>query len=328
VDPKNPFPKRSENPFPPSGDAESDLNSTIEEFFSRLQSDARRPAPSPEAVSAARQAIQRLAAESMGDESFAASEQNSANLVCASCGHANPSSNQYCAACGIALEMSPLDTPSPEPIGSPANVSPSLPPGQHHYHHHYHHHYFAGGADSAFAAPRAAASDPVASRVRAPGGQSMSRAETAVRKVMQDWAAAVNNRRLDDLVSTYTADALVLRPNHPAVRGAGAIREFFFAALDSGFGDVELDPMRLDVVGDVAYEAGRCKMLVPVAVSKRREEKGKYLSLLTRKSNGEWGIACDCWSTDLSIAGPIDAETHKPGISAGAPMKTVPPRKS
>ena len=156
----------------------------------------------------------------------------------------------------------------------------------------------------------------------------MSRVETAVRKVMQDWAAAVNNRRLDDLVSTYIADALVLRPNHPAVRGTAAIREFFFAALDSGFGDVELDPLRLDVIGDVAYEAGRCKMLVPVAVSKRREEKGKYLALLTRKSNGEWAITCDCWSTDLSIAVPSDAETHKPGISPGSPMKTIPPRKS
>ena len=321
MDPKNPFPKRSESSFPPSAGAESDLNATIEEFFSRLQSDTHRPAPSPEAVSAARQAIQRLAAESIGDESFTASERDSAALVCASCGHGNPADNQYCAACGIALEsFRPPDSRLSEPIASSTNASPTLPPGPHHYHHHYHHHYFTGGADSAFAAPRTAASDPVASKVRSPGGQTMSRAETAVRKVMQDWAASVNNRRLDDLISTYTADALVLRPNHPAVRGTAAIREFFFAALDSGFGEVELDPLRLDVIGDVAYEAGRCKMLVPVAVSKRREEKGKYLALLTRKSNGEWGISCDCWSTDLTIARP-EAETVNP-TSPPSPPKT------
>ena len=140
---------------------------------------------------------------------------------------------------------------------------------------------------------------------------------------MQDWVAAVNNRHLDDLVSTYTADALVLRPNHPAVRGAAAIREFFFAGLDAGLGDVELDPLRLDVVGDVAYEAGRCKMLVPVAVSKRREEKGKYLALLTRKSNGEWAITCDCWSTDLSIARP-DAEATQPPAPLPPPKPPLP----
>jgi ketosteroid isomerase-like protein len=155
----------------------------------------------------------------------------------------------------------------------------------------------------------------------------MSRVETAVRKVMQDWALACNNRQLDDLVSTYTADALVLRPNHPSVRGTAAIREFFFTSLDAGLGDVEMDPLRLDVVGDIAYEAGRCKMLVPVAVSKRREERGKYLAVLVRKPNGEWAIGCDCWSSDLNIASSSDADAAKTGTPPPPPAKPQPPRK-
>jgi uncharacterized protein (TIGR02246 family) len=155
----------------------------------------------------------------------------------------------------------------------------------------------------------------------------MNRVETAVRKIMQDWVFACNSRQLDDLVSTYASDALVLRPNHPAVRGTVAIREFFFAALDSGVGDVEIDPIRLDVIGDVAYEAGRCKMLVPVAVGKRREERGKYLALLARQPNGEWRIVSDCWSSDLNLAKPSDAEP-KPGVPPAAPAKPVPPRKT
>jgi len=154
----------------------------------------------------------------------------------------------------------------------------------------------------------------------------MNRVETAVRKIMQDWVFACNSRQLDDLVSTYASDALVLRPNHPAVRGTVAIREFFFAALDSGVGDVEIDPIRLDVIGDVAYEAGRCKMLVPVAVGKRREERGKYLALLARQPNGEWRIVSDCWSSDLSLAKPSEADP-KAGTPA-APQKPVPPRKT
>jgi len=151
----------------------------------------------------------------------------------------------------------------------------------------------------------------------------MNRVETAVRKIMQDWVFACNSKQLDDLVSIYASDALVLRPNHPAVRGTPAIREFFFAALDSGVGDVEIDPIRLDVLGDVAYEAGRFKMLVPVAVGKRREERGKYLAILARQSNGEWRIVSDCWSSDLSLA---KAETDlKPGAPAPAVPKPTPP---
>ena len=323
MDPKH---KRPDSPFASEAAKDPDFNATIEEFFARLQSDARHPVPSPEAVSAARQAVQRLAAESVGDAGLALPE-SSPSPVCATCGHSNRPGNHYCAACGVALESLPAGSPPPAPqFSEPAAFPPpDMPAGQHHYHHHYHHHYFAAGLESL--APARTAADSGSGRVRAPGNQAMSRVETAVRKVMQDWAFACNNRQLDDLVSTYTADALVLRPNHPAVRGTSAIREFFFTSLDAGLGDVELDPLRLDVVGDIAYEAGRCKMLVPVAVSKRREERGKYLAVLTRKSNGEWAIACDCWSSDLNIASAAEGEPAKPVSPPLPPTKPLPPRK-
>jgi ketosteroid isomerase-like protein len=321
VDPRN---KRPDTPFTSEAAKDPDFNATVEEFFARLQADSRQPAPSAEAVSAARQAMQRLVAESAGEGGLL-----DPNLDCTVCGHSNRPGNQYCAACGVALaSATATNIPRPPQFSTPsANLPPSaLPEGQHHYHHHYHHHYFAAGFDSASAAPRPV-SDSAPGRVRAPGSQSMSRVEAAVRKVMQDWAFACNNRQLDDLVSIYTADALVLRPNHPAVRGTVAIREFFFTSLDAGLGDVELDPLRLDVVGDIAYEAGRCKMLVPVAVSKRREERGKYLAVLTRKSNGEWAIACDCWSSDLNIASTSEAEMPKLSSPPSAAPKPQPPRK-
>ena len=57
--------------------------------------------------------------------------------------------------------------------------------------------------------------------------------------------------------------ALVLRSNYPPIRGAAAVREFFFGALDAGLGEVEIEPLRVDIVGDLAYEAGRCKALIP-----------------------------------------------------------------
>lgn len=149
----------------------------------------------------------------------------------------------------------------------------------------------------------------------------MSRAETSVRKLMQDWALACNTKHLDDLVDIYSSDAMILRPNHPPVRGAAAIREFFVATLDAGFGEVEFEPVRLEVFGDVAYEAGRCKALVPIAVNKRREERGKYLTIVARQSNGEWKVITDCWSADLALSGPdpdtaraANAMPTKPGL--------------
>jgi ketosteroid isomerase-like protein len=319
VDPKKQPPGPAGNPVSSDSQDELALNSTVDEFFHRLRSDMRRPLPSQEAIASALQAMQRLAAESVAD-AVSGPAGTAPVLACETCGHLNRPGNRFCGACGLTLER---------PAG-PSSLEAALPHGEHHYHHHYHHHYFPGGQDvGASLAPRVAAADAATSKLRAPGaGLTMSRAEAAVRKVTQDWALACNSRQLDDLVSTYSPDALVLRPNHPAVRGTAAIREFFFAALDAGFGEVELDLLRLDVVSDVAYEAGRCKMLVPFVVGKRREERGKYLTVLARQANGEWRIVCDCWSSDLSLTGSAEGDASKSGTLATPAPKPPPPRKT
>lgn len=153
----------------------------------------------------------------------------------------------------------------------------------------------------------------------AAAGQPLSRAETAARALTKEWALACNTKQLDDLVHMYGSDALILRPNHPPVRGTAAIREFYFAVLDAGVGEVELETLRVEVVGDLAYEAGRYKMLVPVTVGKRREERGKYLMVLARHANNEWKIACDCLTSDLSLTTSVETEVAKPPGSRRTP---------
>jgi ketosteroid isomerase-like protein len=103
------------------------------------------------------------------------------------------------------------------------------------------------------------------------------------------------------MLALYAADALVLRPNVPPVRGTGAIREFFFSALETGLGDVEMETLRVELFGDVAYETGRCTMLVPFAMGKRREERGKYVIIYAKQKSGDWQMIVDSWSTDLSL---------------------------
>ena len=285
-------------------------NSAVEEFFAGLKHDMRRPAPGQDAIAAALQAIQRVAVDSDTEEALVVEgDEPIQRAICASCGGQNPVANRFCAKCGVPLQHAAPQV-APEsgseiatvPIQRSHSIPETTAPGQHHYHHHYHHHYFSPGQTTAAESRAALSGTARDTRVGLPlVSSSLSRAEAAVRKMTQDWALACNNKQLDDLVDLYAADALVLRPNVPAVRGAAAIREFFFAALDSGLGEVELEPMRVEVFGDLAYEAGRCKMLIPVAVSKRREERGKYLVIFARQA-GDWKAIADCWSSDLSLA--------------------------
>lgn len=321
----------------PGSEAELTLNSGNDPF-QRLQPEMRRSLPNQEAIAAALEAMQRLAAESGVDgclpgfpDDQASSEASS---TCGVCGHTNRRGNQFCGMCGLPLERSAGAMPAENQQAPEAAGSSAPGPGPHHYHHHYHHHYFASGHEVGSlgsAALRGAAGEPQgrdAAKLRAPGAPgTMSRAEAAVRKVTQDWIVACNSRQLDDLVSTYALDAVVLRPNQPTVRGTAAIREFFFAVLDAGLGEVELETLRVDVVGDAAYEAGRSKMLVPVAVGKRREERGKYLTVLVRQANGEWRIVADCWSIDLSLTMSAEADAAKRGMAQGPIVKPAAPRK-
>jgi ketosteroid isomerase-like protein len=274
-------------------------------------------------------AMRHFALEQSVEESVkvTSESENAGRQTCPACGSPNRQGNSFCANCGVPLQKAPEQ----------AEVAPSDPkpmaeaPGDHHYHHHYHHHYFSGGGGiepaatpDARAAGGGSAGRDIA-RARAPlGGASLSRAEIALRKTSQDWAMACNTKQLDDLVDLYVPDATVLRPNVPAVRGAAAIREFFFGLLDAGMSEVEMDPQRAELFGDYGYETGRCKSLVPSAAGKRREERGKYLVLLNRQANGDWKILADSWSSDLSLGGVTESPV-KPGAAPGAPLAPISP---
>lgn len=316
--------------------------SDMQELYRRLKPEMRRAKPGPDAIAAALEAAQRLAAEADAEDAagdVAEDLSNDSTVACKVCSYLNRAGTKFCGMCGVSvaeaekaasgLSVSPESPPStaialqPNTFPEPEMRLPTTRPTgneTHHYHHHYHHHYFPGAPDGAY--PRAA--EPARDMAREEKLRStaaslrgdLSRAEAAVRAITQEWVLACNTKHLDDLLELYSSDALVLRSNYPPIRGAAAVREFFFGALDAGLGEVEVDPLRVDVIGDLAYEAGRCKALIPSSTGKRREERGKYLWVLQRQANGEWKVVADCWSSDLTLS------TLESDVPAGAAIKT------
>jgi uncharacterized protein (TIGR02246 family) len=151
----------------------------------------------------------------------------------------------------------------------------------------------------------------------------MTRSEAAVRRLTQEWVLACNTRQLDELLDLYAPDALVLRSNLPLLRGAAAVREFFFSALESGLGEVALEPIRVDIVGDMAHEVGRYSALVPGNTGKRREERGKYLWVFAKQNGGEWKLVSECWSADLTLT---NSESDVPKAASSSGSKAQPRR--
>jgi uncharacterized protein (TIGR02246 family) len=318
-------------------------NPVLGEIYQRLYPEMRTHRPRQEAIRAALRAMKQLSPEMYAEQSaegaaLDVSEGPGSN--CRVCGHHNREGHRFCSKCGTPVQAASAQPgpafpkeaePVPETSGSnpESEIFPTGSPAQgiHHYHHHYHHHYFPeGGHESPV--PRASQeSARETDRLRAAAaakGEPMSRSEAAVRRLTQEWVLACNTRQLQELVELYASDAIVLRPNHPAIRGAAAVREFFFGALEAGLGEVEVDPIRVDVVGDLAHEVGRYSALVPGTVGKRREERGKYLWVFAKQSGGEWKLISDCWSSDLTL---INAESDIPKAAVPLAAKGGSPRR-
>jgi ketosteroid isomerase-like protein len=308
------------NPNPPKPDDDPDPDELkdqvapgqeIEDFFQRLPGNFRRPKPTAEAVAAAVEAIHRMSGGAVPQRSASAGEVSAddADNACLACGGSLPAGARFCVWCGVSSQLAAGE-------GAPA--------GQHHFHHHYHH-YVSGPAVSGRASSPgvSAESESSAPRGRAPdssGALPGGRAEASARQVVQDWAQACNTRHIDDLLELYSADATLIRSSVPPVRSLPAIREFLISLLEAGLGDVEMESLRLEIMGEIALDLGRCKMLVPIAMGKRREERGKYLIVLVRQPVGTWKILADCWSADLAVSVPPEPAPRK-GVDPVQPVR-------
>ena len=300
------------NPLDPENDQPLQ-NQEIEDFFQRLPANFRWPKPNAEAVAAAVEAIQRMS----GGSEIAHELESSTNpaTMCPGCGGSLPAGARFCVWCGQAKD----------PAANSGTAPPPSPGGQHHFHHHYHH--LIPGNSTPASPPSSDAQQQSVVRGKAPGAAPVapgSRAEVAARQVVQDWAQACNTRHIDDLLELYVADATMIRSGVPPVRSLPAIRELLASMLEAGLGDVEMESLRLEVMGDVALDLGRCKMLVPVAMGKRREERGKYLVVLVRQPAGTWKILADTWSIDAPLGTTPPADAARSAAAEPAPAVRKP----
>src|SRR5277367_2765429 len=103
----------------------------MEELYRRLQPEMRRPKPSPEAITAALEAAQRLAAEADVEQAADDTAQElsgESTKVCQVCGYRNREGNKFCGMCGITVSGS--ESPSgfaAEPERAPSRAL-ALPP--------------------------------------------------------------------------------------------------------------------------------------------------------------------------------------------------------
>ena len=96
----------------------------------------------------------------------------------------------------------------------------------------------------------------------------------------------------------YTEDAKVLPNNMEMVSGKQAIQEFWKNAMEMGVKKINLETAEFGYDGDLAYERGVSTVTIQPEGGQERIERGKYLVVLKRQTDGSWKLAVDIWNRD------------------------------
>jgi ketosteroid isomerase-like protein len=140
--------------------------------------------------------------------------------------------------------------------------------------------------------------------ISARAASDSSSIERALRKLDSQWSAAASAKNLDQVVSYYSSDAIVLAPNMPLANTGGAIRKIWKGELN-GMISGGWKPTRIEVTksGEMAYISGTYTWVGKGADGKEMKDKGKYLEVWKKQADGSWKCSADCWNSNLPLPG-------------------------
>lgn len=129
----------------------------------------------------------------------------------------------------------------------------------------------------------------------------------AIKKITDDFNAAINAGNIDKLVSLYTDDAVRIPPNKPALVGKEAIRRLFQEQLDQFTVQNEGVIVDLKVSGDLAFVRGSWTSInTPKTGGEPLKFNGNFVSIIQKQPDGSWKTICNSWSNEQLILPPIE----------------------
>ena len=121
-----------------------------------------------------------------------------------------------------------------------------------------------------------------------------------IRDVTRKFAEAFNRGDLDAAVEFYTDDATFLHPNVDIVSGKQAIKAFFEAGRAFlGLKTLNFEILESDHDGNLAYERGIIQIDMELEGKQPLIDKGKYVVVMKRQTDGSWKVVADIWNSDL-----------------------------
>jgi uncharacterized protein (TIGR02246 family) len=130
--------------------------------------------------------------------------------------------------------------------------------------------------------------------------QARAADEAAIRAASAAWSQASVAKDLDKAVSFYTDDAVQMSPKAPATKGKENIRKNWAPMLAMPGPGLSFQTTTVAVArsGDIAYETGTYDFATTDKKRKTSDEKGKYVVVWKKQTDGSWKATVDIDNTD------------------------------
>ena len=124
--------------------------------------------------------------------------------------------------------------------------------------------------------------------------------EQALRDADDQWSKAAGAHDLEKTVSFYSSDAIVLPPNGAAITTKDGIHDMWKQIIRD-MQSMSWKATRVEVAksGDLGYITGAYEMSIKDETGKLINDKGKYLEVWKKQSDGSWKCSADMFSSDL-----------------------------
>jgi ketosteroid isomerase-like protein len=160
--------------------------------------------------------------------------------------------------------------------------------------------------------PRIISSEPLSISQAAPAGFSSEKpgstqsVEQLLRGLDGDWAKTAAGKDVERTVAFYSDDAVVFPPNSTSAATKEAIRNAWKEMFASPGFVITWQPTKVRVgkSGEMAWVNGTYESTMNDPSGKPIDDRGKYLEVWEKQTDGNWKCAADMWNSDLAAPAP------------------------
>jgi ketosteroid isomerase-like protein len=124
------------------------------------------------------------------------------------------------------------------------------------------------------------------------------------------WAKAAATKDVEQTIAFYTDDAIVFPPNATSAATKEAIRNGWKEMFASPGFVISWQPTKVQVgkAGEMAWVSGTYELTMNDASGKPTNDRGKYLEVWEKQTDGNWKCAADMWNSDLAASASAPPE--------------------